>query len=73
MKTPNCLKAQKVLVPFYKSSNAVAVNCEGPYNSVRLQLLMENKSDRLLHMRRYCMRDYQSCAVYQMVMKKYED
>ena len=69
----NAAISRDVLCPFYKSGNAVAVNCEGPYNSVRLQLLMQNREDRLLHMRRYCMDQYKSCLVYQMIMKKYED
>ena len=61
--------------PFYKKDDPVNVRCEGIGKNNRIILQFHTKSGKESHMRKFCKHetDYKECAIYKMLMKKYED
>ena len=59
--------------PFYKSSDAKRISCEGiTFGSVLIQSF-SSRDKRNIQKHTFCDDRYENCEVYRVLMEKYED
>lgn len=72
------LQAKFVKCPFYEKDREGYIRCEGVTEDCNTQLQFifpagnPNLDKKLEYMHTYCIREYQKCKVYQMLMEKYK-
>ncbi len=62
--------SSKVLCPFYISENASAIMCEGLNKNSKSKRSFRKKSDKRRVKQKFCESNYQSCAIYKLLMSK---
>lgn len=66
-----------VKCPFFLKTDTASIFCEGVEDDMATKSIFRTSSGVLLnkkkeeYMCRFCNKDYESCLVYQMLMKKY--
>lgn len=73
------LQAKFVKCPFYEKDRAGYIKCEGLNEDCNIQLQFINQAGdpntdkKLEYLYKYCVRGYQDCKIYQMLMEKYDE
>lgn len=65
--------SKEVRCPFYHSEDSQMVCCEGVQDRTAIHLAFADKKDLLEYKRRMCNTEYESCMIFSMLEKKYED
>lgn len=63
----------EVTCPFYRSEGGQKIYCEGLCEGTSLHLAFASVTKMQEHKERYCCRDYDDCAIADMLYRKYED
>jgi hypothetical protein len=66
---------KSVVCPFYVTANNSSIRCEGYSEGTNLRLIFFDKEKMDCHTRRYCnnMKGFESCPLYPIIMKQYEE
>jgi len=59
--------------PFYRSSDALKIVCEGITDDCTMHLIFNARKKRNLHRELFCDARYQYCEIYRMLEEKYAD
>ncbi len=64
-----------VRCPFYitDTERPAGISCEGISDKSKLSLCFTNKRYKKVHMKVFCIENYEDCALFKTIYKKYEE